>query len=81
MAIDTALVDRELVFFDNLASRWNNVRPINCESRRDFTDRAPDFGSRVIPAVAIVFADLDKNLGQPIHIASQGFMGRCSFFE
>ena len=67
-------VDRELVFLGNLASLRNDVRSVNCEARCDLANRAPDLGSRVVPAVAVVFANLHKNLGQPIHVASQRFM-------
>ena len=69
-----ALGDFLTIFFRDLIAVRHDIGSVDREAGSDFADSAPDFCSREVAAIAVVFADFDEQTGEAIHIAAQRFL-------
>ena len=67
-------VDVGAILIENLIAIGNDIGPVDGEAGGHFPQCAANLSPRIVAAVAIVFADLDKQAGQPVDVAAQRFL-------
>ena len=74
LAASQGVLDFCAVFIGDLIAFRDCVGAVDGETGCDFAKGAADFRPRIVAPIAVVFANLDKQAGQPIHVAAQGFV-------